>query len=139
MTLPYFVGIHAREWISPAVAAFLIMQLAEDPDKESSKYLERANIHVLPVANPDGYEYSRQSVRGSSVRNNLLLFTLLTDTFFQTETRLWRKNRRRFSEHEMKNASSQSCLGVDLNRNFGFKFGGDTYYHHNYQAKSYGS
>jgi murein tripeptide amidase MpaA len=46
--------------------------------------------YILPVVNPDGYEYSHR-----------------TD-------RLWRKNRR----------GSGRCAGTDLNRNFGYKWGG---------------
>ena len=46
---------------------------------------------LVPLVNPDGYEFSRN------------------------EDRQWRKNRR-------KNPGSK-CFGVDLNRNFGKKFG----------------
>lgn len=60
-------GAHAREWISPAVCTQLIDLLA----KESGACLRtKATYHILPVTNPDGYEYSRNSER------------------------LWRKNRR---------------------------------------------
>lgn len=46
---------------------------------------------MLPVLNPDGYEYTHR-----------------TD-------RLWRKNR---------NTDTGRCSGVDLNRNYGYKWGG---------------
>ncbi len=55
-------GIHAREWISPAVATWLIKELLAD----NGKYTSKINFHILPVANPDGYEYSRNSVRKMS-------------------------------------------------------------------------
>lgn len=58
---------------------------------ENSENLE-VDYYILPVVNPDGYEY-----------------TFVTD-------RLWRKNRRR--------NGYGSCSGVDLNRNFGYRWGG---------------
>nr|XP_033334259.1 carboxypeptidase B-like [Megalopta genalis] len=79
-------GIHAREWISPAAVTYIIDYLVDNSDSLEADY------YILPVANPDGYEY----------------------TF--TRDRLWRKNRRR--------AIGSSCTGVDLNRNFGYRWGG---------------
>merc|ERR1712080_810319 len=61
-------GIHAREWISPAVATFLIRELVEDYD-EHPNYVNNINWYLLPVANPDGSSYT------------------------MTDTRLWRKTR----------------------------------------------
>jgi len=55
-------GIHAREWIAPAVATFIIRELVENyaahPD-----YVDKLNWYLLPSANPDGYQYSRDSDR----------------------------------------------------------------------------
>jgi len=50
-------GIHAREWISPAVATFIIRELVEDYDEHPS-YIDNINWYFLPSANPDGYEYT---------------------------------------------------------------------------------
>ncbi|XP_011494644.1 PREDICTED: carboxypeptidase B-like [Ceratosolen solmsi marchali] len=80
-------GIHAREWISPAVVTYLIDYLVEH-----SEQLE-ADYYILPVVNPDGYEYT---FRGD---------------------RLWRKNRGNLEK-------GGSCIGIDLNRNFGYRWGG---------------
>lgn len=54
-------GIHAREWISPAVATYLIRELVENHNNHP-QYINMIKIRVLPVTNPDGYEYSRNSV-----------------------------------------------------------------------------
>jgi len=61
-------GIHAREWISPAVATFIVRELVEDYAEHPS-YIDNINWYFLPSANPDGYEYS------------------------QNQDRYWRKNR----------------------------------------------
>ncbi|XP_037775687.1 zinc carboxypeptidase A 1-like [Penaeus monodon] len=59
-------GAHAREWISPAVATYLAQQLADS----GKSFLKRVTVILVPVLNPDGYEFSH------------------------TADRLWRKNRR---------------------------------------------
>merc|ERR1712215_551040 len=55
-------GIHAREWISPAVATFIVRELVEDYAEHPS-YLDNINWYFLPSANPDGYEYSHNQDR----------------------------------------------------------------------------
>jgi len=55
-------GIHAREWIAPAVATYIIRELVEDYDKHP-EYLDKINWYLLPSANPDGYMYSREHDR----------------------------------------------------------------------------
>ena len=53
-------GIHAREWIAPAMATYIIDSLLNN---DVDGFTEKLNIHILPSANPDGYEYSRNSDR----------------------------------------------------------------------------
>ena len=57
---PVFAGIHAREWISPAVCTYVIREVVENA--AANGYVDQINFHFLPVANPDGYEYSRNTV-----------------------------------------------------------------------------
>merc|ERR1712226_232201 len=55
-------GIHAREWIASATATFMINELVNNYE-ENKAIVDNLNIHFLPMANPDGYEYSRNSDR----------------------------------------------------------------------------
>lgn len=63
------VGIHAREWVAPAMALYLIHRLTNDPEARA-KDLDGVDWYILPVVNPDGYEYTRT---GRSVRILLIL------------------------------------------------------------------
>lgn len=54
-------GVHAREWIAPMTALYLMEQLVINYDIHYE--LQRIDIIIIPVLNPDGYEYSQQYVR----------------------------------------------------------------------------
>ncbi|XP_033208197.1 carboxypeptidase B-like isoform X1 [Belonocnema kinseyi] len=104
-------GMHAREWISIAVATYILSQLVEK-NSSYTKLLDNSDWMILPIANPDGYEFSH------------------------TTDRLWRKTRSSHSETENEARYTPSglfhlvshiarwffsdCEGVDLNRNFGY-------------------
>lgn len=47
-------NIHAREWASNAVALNLITELIR-----TSRMLVAVDWYIIPMVNPDGYEYSR--------------------------------------------------------------------------------
>jgi len=50
-------GFHGREWIAPATALYLIQQLV-DPQGIYAVLLNDLDFAILPLVNPDGYEYS---------------------------------------------------------------------------------
>lgn len=53
-------GIHAREWIAPAVVTYIIQELVEN---ENNRYMiENVDWVFIPVVNPDGYEYTHTDV-----------------------------------------------------------------------------
>lgn len=54
-------GLHAREWIAPATAVYTINQLVEEAS--NSDLLEKVDWYIIPVLNPDGYEYSHTTNR----------------------------------------------------------------------------
>ncbi|MCG8449858.1 MAG: PEP-CTERM sorting domain-containing protein [Pirellulales bacterium] len=86
---------HAREWITPMTTIYAAEQLLAEYSTSSSvmEMLDEVDFYVIPVVNPDGYEYSWAS----------------------PANRYWRKNRR---------DNGNGTFGVDLNRNWGFGWGG---------------
>ncbi|CAL7950479.1 unnamed protein product [Xylocopa violacea] len=102
-------GMHAREWIGSAVATYILSQLVEK-NSSYAKLLDNSDWMILPVANPDGYEFSH------------------------TGDRLWRKTRSNHGEDEddsrfLKLVNHYTrwlwgkCEGVDPNRNFNYHWG----------------
>lgn len=61
-------GIHAREWIAPTTALYAIQKLVENAN--NSHIFENIDIYVVPVLNPDGYEYTHKSPNVSSGFSN---------------------------------------------------------------------
>ncbi|CAG7816112.1 unnamed protein product [Allacma fusca] len=55
-------AIHAREWIAPAVATWFVNELLTNRNKYTT-LLSQVDFYILPVANVDGYEYSRTTDR----------------------------------------------------------------------------
>lgn len=53
-------GIHAREWIAPSTALYMIYKLVEDITE--SDVANNVDWIIIPSLNPDGYEYSHTNV-----------------------------------------------------------------------------
>jgi hypothetical protein len=91
---------HAREWITPEMTRRLLHHVLDGyaTDPALTRLVDTTELWFLPVANPDGYDYT-----------------------FTEGNRLWRKNLRD------NNGDGQitSGDGVDLNRNFAEKWGYD--------------
>ncbi|KAJ3263792.1 Carboxypeptidase A4 [Chytriomyces hyalinus] len=62
----YHGGIHAREWISPATAAYVTTQLVNN-----TELLSKFTFYVMPVVNPDGYAYTRAANGDRYHRKNM--------------------------------------------------------------------
>ncbi|XP_075168535.1 zinc carboxypeptidase A 1-like [Haematobia irritans] len=56
-------GIHAREWIAPATATYLINQLLTSKLSSISQMGENYDWYIFPHANPDGYVYTHTTDR----------------------------------------------------------------------------
>ncbi|XP_017476755.1 PREDICTED: zinc carboxypeptidase-like [Rhagoletis zephyria] len=56
-------GIHAREWIAPATANYIINELLLSNDTKIQKYANEYNWIIFPVVNPDGYKYTFEGDR----------------------------------------------------------------------------
>jgi len=92
-------GIHAREWVAPTTALYIINQLVTNygTDASYTKLMDSIDFYILPVFNPDGYQYTH------------------------TADRLWRKTR---SGPYCEGDGNECCYGVDANRNWDFQWGG---------------
>lgn len=55
------IGIHAREWCAPATGVYMMHQLVENYTA-NAHVLKDIDFYIIPVVNPDGYEYSRSKV-----------------------------------------------------------------------------
>ncbi|KAL3080818.1 hypothetical protein niasHS_014923 [Heterodera schachtii] len=95
-------NMHAREWASGHTALFIINQLvwAYEKDPFLTNALNHIDFVIVPCTNPDGFEYSRSSVK--------------------PQIRLWRKNRSPEQCSRTIWGGIHCCRGVDLNRNFDF-------------------
>ena len=88
----YMGTIHAREWIATEVTRRLLRHFVENYNRnaEITNLVNTRELWFMPVANPDGYQYT-----------------------FSTE-RLWRKN----LHDNNADGTISTGDGVDLNRNY---------------------
>jgi hypothetical protein len=96
----YFGAQHAREWITPEMVRRLAHHVVDGyrTDPELTELVDTTELWFVPVANPDGYDYT-----------------------FTPGNRLWRKNLRDNDGDGRITAND----GVDLNRNYPTKWGYD--------------
>ncbi len=96
----YMGAQHAREWITPEMNRRLLHHVVDSyrTDPRIAKLVDTTELWFLPVANPDGYDFS-----------------------FTEGNRQWRKNLR----DNNRDGKITAGDGVDLNRNFPYKWGYD--------------
>ncbi|MFE3555706.1 M14 family zinc carboxypeptidase [Streptomyces sp. NPDC059193] len=97
----YMSNQHAREWITPEMTRRLMHHTLDNygKDQQVTKLVDSTELWFLLSANPDGYDY----------------------THAPDGRRLWRKNMRDNNADGKHTAED----GVDLNRNFSYKWGYD--------------
>lgn len=97
----YMSNQHAREWITPEMTRRLMHYYLDHyrTDKRVRKIVDSTELWFVLSANPDGYDY----------------------TFKSADNRLWRKNLRDVNG----DGAISTGDGVDLNRNFAYKWGYD--------------
>ncbi|MFI9805370.1 M14 family zinc carboxypeptidase [Streptomyces sp. NPDC052301] len=97
----YMSNQHAREWITPEMTRRLMHYYLDHyrTDRRIKKIVDSTELWFVLSANPDGYDY----------------------TFKDSSTRLWRKNLRDVNGDGVIGTGD----GVDLNRNFPYKWGYD--------------
>jgi murein tripeptide amidase MpaA len=61
-------NIHAREWITGATATYFINELLNNPDYAS--WTDDFDFYVLPMANPDGFNFTHTTVNNFLIVNN---------------------------------------------------------------------
>jgi len=54
----FHAGIHAREWVGVASCVYIIDQLLTSSDPSVKALRENLVWYIIPVTNPDGYEYT---------------------------------------------------------------------------------
>ncbi|CRL07711.1 CLUMA_CG020665, isoform A [Clunio marinus] len=55
--------IHAREWIAGATATYILNEFLYSNDPEIQDIALNVDWYIIPIMNPDGYEYTRTSNR----------------------------------------------------------------------------
>lgn len=97
----YMSNQHAREWITPEMTRRLLHHYLDSyqTDQRVKKVVDTTELWFVLSANPDGYDY----------------------TFQNSDNRLWRKNLRDVNADGVISTGD----GVDLNRNFAYKWGYD--------------
>ena len=70
------LGIHAREWISPATVIYLAHALLSNYTKDPTitNVVDQFDYYILPVFNVDGYAYTWTKGRNLNKKKILLRY-----------------------------------------------------------------
>ncbi len=100
-TTVFAAAQHAREWITPEMVRRLLDEVVSGygTDARITELVDSTEMWFIPVANPDGYDFTHED----------------------PANRLWRKNLREING----TAGIQGGDGVDLNRNYPTRWGYD--------------
>lgn len=95
-------GVHGDEPLNPLIAMEFVQHLLKSSNKSKQvrRILNTREVFVIPVLNPDGLNYMRAS--GNTIGN--------------------RKNRNKIHTQVIANEADIDKIGVDINRNFPFRF-----------------
>lgn len=77
--------LHAREWVTTPVALYAVHRLVEELRSEDQDLLQNIDWIIMPLVNPDGYEYTHTDVK--------LLSSIYSDFKIKVTSRLisiWR-------------------------------------------------
>ncbi|HJR44891.1 MAG TPA: M14 family metallopeptidase [Actinomycetota bacterium] len=112
----YMDGIHhAREWPAAEYTQLFIYHLVENygKDREITSLLRKARVIMVPIVNPDGFNYSREALAQNP--------NLHAVNGFEG---YWRKNRRSLTGVTVPEAQTNpDAYGVDNNRNYSYLWG----------------
>jgi opacity protein-like surface antigen len=121
----YVDGVHhAREWPAGEYPMIYAHYLVEGfgKNKAVTRLLKKGRVVIVPIVNPDGFDYSRSAVLAQQTN---------VDAAHSTPCGLagcegyWRKNRRSFTGVTVPGVQKNpDAYGVDVNRNYSFHWGG---------------
>lgn len=119
----YMDGLHhAREWPSSEFTVMFAHYLTErfGKDKKVTSLMKRGRVILVPIVNPDGFNYSRESVTSIAQPARDATFGL----GYAGLEGYWRKNRRSLTGVTVPGAQvNPEAHGVDPNRNYGYMWG----------------
>jgi hypothetical protein len=121
----YVDGVHhAREWPAGEYPMIFAHYLVEKfgKNKAVSQVLRRGRVVIIPIVNPDGFDYSRSSP--FALQPNVDSTHGVACNIAGCEA-YWRKNRRSLTGATIPVAQKNpDAYGVDVNRNYAWKWGG---------------
>ena len=116
---------HAREWPSSEYTIMFAFDLLQSFGKQDriTALLTKIRVVVVPVANPDGFNHSREGLARERTEPELALAAAGLDTY-------WRKNKRSLTDALYAAGAVNGYLnadahGTDPNRNYPFYWGGE--------------